>query len=165
MRMPGRTAAKIAATMLMPIAAQAQAGTQAGTVMAIESSGAAVERGVPVREIDDPQNGARWVLYAPVGGGPGELVLVQRGFTERREAQAGRSGGLPQWSAVIRGGDRVILEEHTPVVDARLEAIALAPAREGGTLRVRLKIGGGIVEAVALGPGRVAFAPETEARP
>jgi flagella basal body P-ring formation protein FlgA len=92
-------------------------------------------------------------------------VLVQRGFNERREAQAGRSGALPQRTAVIRGGDRVILEEHTPVVDARLEAIALAPAREGGTLRVRLKIGGGIVEAVALGPGRVAFAAETEARP
>ena len=66
---------------------------------------------------------------------------------------------------VIRAGDRLIVEEHTAVVEARLEAVALGPAASGSPFQVRLTIGGKVVRAVALGPGRAAFAAETEARP
>jgi predicted secreted protein len=66
---------------------------------------------------------------------------------------------------VIHTGDALILEENTALVEARLEAVALGPAVSGLAFNVRLKIGGNVVRAVALGPGRAAFAPESEARP
>jgi flagella basal body P-ring formation protein FlgA len=56
---------------------------------------------------------------------------------------------------MIRGGDPVVVEETTPVMEARFEGIALQPAVEGATLDVRLKISGAVVQAVALAPGRV----------
>jgi hypothetical protein len=66
---------------------------------------------------------------------------------------------------VIHTGERVILEEHTPVVDGRLEAVALGPAVIGGEFNVRLKMGGKVLRAVALGPGRAEVKGEREARP
>jgi flagella basal body P-ring formation protein FlgA len=61
--------------------------------------------------------------------------------------------------AVIRAGDRLIVEENTAVVEARLEAVALGAAAPGSTFNVRLRIGGRVLRAVALGPGRAALAP------
>jgi flagella basal body P-ring formation protein FlgA len=66
---------------------------------------------------------------------------------------------------VIGAGDRLILEEHSAVVDARLEAVALGPAAVGSALRVRLVIGGRVVRARALAAGHVALQEETEGRP
>jgi hypothetical protein len=66
---------------------------------------------------------------------------------------------------VIHTADRLIVQEDTALVVARLEAVALGPALSGSSLKVRLLIGGSVVRAVALGPGRAVFAPETEARP
>ncbi len=66
---------------------------------------------------------------------------------------------------VIRAGDRLIVEEHTAVVDAALEAVRLNPAALGSTFKVRLKIGGKVLRAVALGPGRAALAAERGVRP
>ena len=54
----------------------------------------------------------------------------------------------------------VIVEEHTAVVEARLEAMALGPAAVGGAFRARLRMGGKVVRAVALGPGRAVLEPE-----
>jgi hypothetical protein len=66
---------------------------------------------------------------------------------------------------VIRVGDRLIVEEHTAVVDAVLEARALNPAAVGAPLDVRLTIGGNVVRVVALGSGRAALVAEAGMRP
>lgn len=115
---------------------------------------------VPVRELDDPNSGARWLLYASRNGGPGRLVLVTN---SQPRGNATAAPILPP--PIIRAGDRIVLEEHTAVVDARLEAIALGPAAAGGTLRVRLAIGGRIVSAVAFAPGRAELTPAQETQP
>lgn len=127
------------------------------------------ERGEVVREIDDPSTGDRWLLLrqGAVPGGPGRLVLAagQRnaaaGMFERSARRTTKSRLLP----VIRAGDRLIVEEHTAVADAVLEAQALGPAALGSTLDVRLTIGGRVVRAVALASGRAVLQPETGVRP
>ena len=63
---------------------------------------------------------------------------------------------------MIHARDYVIVEEHTALVDARLEAVALGSAASDAPLRVRLKVGGKIVGAVATGPGHAILAPEAE---
>jgi len=122
-----------------------------------------------VREIDDPHTGDRWLLMRGRGssGGPGRLVLAGShrdatgGATGRTAIQADDVRLIP----VIRTGDRLIVEEHTAVVDAVLEARALQPSATGGELDVRLTIGGNVVRAVALGPGRAALLTENGVRP
>lgn len=122
-----------------------------------------------VREIDDPHTGDRWLLLRNdhVPGGPGRLVLVavtrnsSGSATLRTAGQAREAQFLP----VIRAGDRLIVEEHTARVDAVLEARALNPAAPGSAFNVRLMIGGNVVRAIALGPGRAALQPETGIRP
>jgi hypothetical protein len=66
---------------------------------------------------------------------------------------------------MIHAGDRLIVEENTALVEARLEAVALGPAQLGSPLNVRLTIGGHVVRVVALGPGHASFAPVGGARP
>jgi len=61
---------------------------------------------------------------------------------------------------VIHTGDEVTVEEHSAVIDARLQAVALGSAAAGSELRVRLRIGGKVVDALALKPGRAVFAAE-----
>lgn len=108
-------------------------------------------------EIDDPGTGDRWLLERneELPGGPGRLVLV----AARRDAAALPAGGSGEtrFRPVIRAGDRLIVEEHTEHVDAALEARALTPAIAGAALDVRLALGGRVVKAVALGPGRAAL--------
>jgi len=131
-------------------------------------SGALVSGGI-VREIDDPHTGDRWLLVRNelIPGGPGRLVLVgahgnaSGGAALRTAEQTGEAQFLP----VIRIGDRLIVEEHTARVDAVLEARALNPAAAGASLDVRLAIGGNVVRAVALGPGRATLQPKTGVRP
>jgi hypothetical protein len=122
-----------------------------------------------VREIDDPHTGKRWLLMRGdnLPGGPGRLVLAAgehnaaAGGLELLAKQAHEAQPLP----VIRAGDPLIVEEHTAVADAQLQARALNPAALGSALNVRLAIGGRVVHAVALGPGRAALQPETGVRP
>jgi hypothetical protein len=126
-------------------------------------------RGEIVREIDDPNLGDRWLLMRndEVPGGPGRLVLVAAhrqasgGALLRARSQTEEARLLP----IIRAGDRVTVEEHTAHVDALLDARALSPAAAGSALDARLAIGGRVVRAVALGPGRAVLQPETEGRP
>lgn len=148
-----RTMAVILLSLVAPVASRAQ--MQGRPVGAVPAS-------APRGEIDDPNSGARWLMYASANGGPGRLVLVSssRGTAPRGTAQA-RGVDAPRLPRpVIRAGDRIVLEEHTPVVDARLEAIALGPAAPGGDLRVRLAIGGRTLAAVAVTAGRALLAPE-----
>jgi hypothetical protein len=125
--------------------------------------------GEPIREIDDPQTGDRWLLMRNDAnpGGPGRFTIVTAGRTPA-------GGGLAQPAdianpvrpqPVIRSGDRLIVEEHTDVVDARLVGRALNSVALGSVFNVRLAIGGKVVRAVALGPGRAALKQETGVRP
>jgi hypothetical protein len=124
-----------------------------------------------VREIDDPRNGDRWLLIENEShpGGPGRLVLADaRGgpgdASEANETRATKQATreadtLPP---VIRAGERVVVEEHTAMVEAHLEAVAMAPAWVGSAFNVRLSIGGRIVRVVAEGPGRAILQVETQ---
>jgi len=158
----------------------AAAGTDSGAQMMLTSgelvpagvqsaASEAQESGGVVREIDDPHTGDRWLLVRNelVPGGPGRLVLVTAhrneygGATLRAAEQTREAQSLP----VIRTGDRLIIEEHTARVDAVLEARALNPAAAGASLDVRLTIGGNVVRAIAMGPGRATLQPKTGVRP
>ena len=130
--------------------------------------------GEEVREIDDTHTGDRWKLMRdPVHpGGPGRLVLaagpgiepVSAGTSDQKHPAISATKRTP-FHPVIHAGDALIVEEHTAVVEARLEAVALGPAVEGAICRVRLKIGGKVVRAVAVSAGHAVFAAEDEARP
>jgi hypothetical protein len=71
----------------------------------------------------------------------------------------------PPVRPMIRAGDHVRVEEHSAVVDARLEAVALGSASAGSVFNVRLAIGGKVMRAIADGPGRATLAPEMEGQP
>lgn len=120
-----------------------------------------------VREIDDPHSGARWLLLTDANhpGGPGRLVLDSAVPHKFLHSGADRQKVQPPPQLVIHAGERVILEEHSQVVDARLDAIALNPAAVGGAVRVRLVVGGRVVRSLALGAGRVVLDQEKEGRP
>jgi hypothetical protein len=120
------------------------------------------------RQIEDPSTGDLWLLVRDQGhpAGPGRLVLVRQQMKTQRAIS---SGPVQPLSAAVRpvihSGDALIVEEHTGVVDARLEAVALEPAVKGADLKARLKIGGKVVRVVAVAPGHANFAPEGEVAP
>jgi len=142
-----------------------------GPRVLVSSSGAASAPaqmdGEVVREIDDPHTGDRWLLVRDRShpGGPGRLVLVAGVRIGARRDRAAVEPSPVELRPVIRAGERLIVEENTPVVEARLEAVALGPAVIGSPLDVRLRIGGRVVRAVALAPGRASLQPETGVRP
>jgi len=111
-----------------------------------------------MKEIDDPTSGMRWFLVEDPAhpGGPGRLIAVSAGSL--RQSPAGHTGAAGP-EPVIRAGDRVQVEEHSAVVDGSLQAIALGSAVPGAKLRVELRVGGRVVTARALGPGRAELAP------
>jgi len=131
-----------------------------------------------VRVIDDGATGDRWLLVknASDPGGPGRLVRVGNADAASK-VQAGSEPARPSTHRaanaafgsavhpVIRAGDALIVEEHTAVVDARLEAIATGSAVVGAEFEARLKIGGKVVKVMALAAGRAELAPETKAQP
>lgn len=116
------------------------------------------------REIDDPSTGDRWLLVPGHGGGPGTLILAGHRETARSgEANAGVQSAPAAdpvadqpviHAPVIHAGDALVVEEHTAVVDVRLEAVALNSASAGAPLEARLKIGGNVVRVLANAPGR-----------
>lgn len=116
------------------------------------------------REIDDPSSGARWLLVQGDDhpGGPGQLILVssheQNGTAAASHQRLNSKLQLP----VIRAGDALIVEEHTSLLDARFDAVALGPALIGSVFRARLKLREKIVQAVASGPGHATLTSETE---
>jgi hypothetical protein len=120
------------------------------------------------REIDDPHTGARWLLLRDSShpGGPGRLVLAveRRGQHQNNVAQSDVVQAAPALP-VIHAGDRLIVEENSAVIEARLEAVAMSPAAAGSLLQARLRIGGRVVRVVALGPGRAEFQSEIGVRP
>ena len=162
---------------------QAAIAASSGRMVMVSSTGPGVAamqaEGEVVREIDDPHTGARWLLMRDSShpGGPGRMVLATgpRGQalsdvrSDTRIRAQDDSGPYQPGSApaqpVIRAGDRLIVEENTAVVEARLEAVALNAAAIGSPLNVRLAIGGKVVRAVAVAAGRAALPAQNEVRP
>jgi len=116
-----------------------------------------------VRAMDDRNTNLRWLLLKdgqhPTG--PGRLVAIQTSSRNAAAADSQRLGSGPV-RPLIKIGDRVVVEEHTRAFDARFEAVALEAASAGSNLRVRLRLGGKIVDAVAQGPGLVEMATGRE---
>lgn len=158
----GLVAMGLAAVTAAAMAAQPAAGDAAAPVRPVLP-------GEVLRQIDDPAGHGSWLLIRdPVHrAGPGRLIWVPRGGPAMEPATEAAAAAPPQnaLQPVILAGDRLVVEEETPVVDARLEATALNPAPAGASLHVRLEIGGKVVRAIAVGPGRARLAPELEIEP
>ena len=130
--------------------------------------------GEVMREIDDPHTGDQWILTRdPIHPeGPGRLMLVNgpgirpagAGNGVERQGRPPVAHLMPN-RPVIHAGDALILEEDTPALEARLEAVALGAAVQGAVFKARLKIGGRVVRAMAISAGHAAFALEDEAQP
>jgi len=120
--------------------------------------------GAVLREIDDLSTGDRWFLERDVShpGGPGlwMLIAARKAREETGVSRAG-SGASNALTPVIHAGDEVTVEEHSNILDARLQAVALGSAAAGAEFRARLKIGGIVIDAVALKPGYAVFAMES----
>ena len=136
---------------------------------AAQASWSAAPAAAVVRVIVDAATGDCWLLERATehGGGPGRLVRAARGDRACGRAGDAAAGhrtrsvarhGLP----AIRAGARIVVEEETAVVEAHLEAIALEPGWTGTVLRVRPAIGGRVLHALVLGPGRARIVPESE---
>jgi hypothetical protein len=167
----GMMIALLAQGIAFTISAQvAGPGARSAILSSGDASGSANNPSTIFREIDDPHLGTRWLLMHDPNhpGGPGRLGMVSQPRPTPNPRQLGGPVSEAIASAlqpVIHAGDRVIVEESSPIVEARLEAVALGPARAGSILAARLRIGGLVVRAVALGPGRVALQPENGVRP
>ncbi len=117
------------------------------SVEGVEASGIA-------REIDDPSSGDRWLLVRSDGfpGGPGRLFLVSRDESQEFPPVLVHNPPAGASVPVIRAGDTLAVEEHTELIDARFEAIALGPARTGDVFRVRVKLGGAVLRGECADP-------------
>jgi hypothetical protein len=112
-----------------------------------------------VEERTDPATGARWMLMrdAEHSAELAHWVLADAG--RERPAAAGATTTEPK--LVIHAGDKIVVQEETAVVNAWLEATALTGAKDGGELRVKLKIGGRILAVRAISPGTAEMKEET----
>jgi hypothetical protein len=119
-----------------------------------------VPSGEIIREIDDPHTGYRWLLMNDDSHPAGPRLLRMVSAVRVELKKPGPEAEAPL--AVIQAGDRVIVEENTPVVEARLEAIALSKANAGSEFNARLVLGGRVVRAVAVSPGRAMFQGENQ---
>ncbi len=159
----------VAVLMLGPHAALGQAsGNLRPRTILSSGTASALAQGLPavggeiLREIDDPHNGNRWLLVTDPShpGGPALLLLATRGATNPPAAALGVPPRTASSAPVIRPGDRVIVEESSTLVEARLEAVAMGPAPAGGAFNVRLLLGGAVIRAIAIASGRAAFQEE-----
>jgi hypothetical protein len=162
-----------------PVLSSLRVQTNPGQFQAREILPAIAAEPVPapsqiLRTIDDTALGNRWLLVADMAhrGGPATLIregVGQPGQTaQNKTAQAiqpGQSNQINQPPLVVHAGDRLIVEENTAQVEARLGAVALGPGWAGSPLNARLTIGGSVVRVKVLAPGRVALEQNSEVRP
>jgi len=124
--------------------------------------------GSVLREIEDPATGDLWLLVRDPSrpAGPGRLVLARQRSSSQEKKDHGPALPAPAGERpLIHTGDALIVEEHTAVVDTRLEGVALGPAVAGAYFRARLKIGGKVVRVEAVSPGHAVFGPESKVEP
>jgi len=149
-----------------PASAQALALATASAPSEQQVAGSSV-----IREINDPHTGDHWLLMLDPSrpGAPGRMVLADVGTGPNRQREQGDAALGPathtQNIPVIHAGDRLVVEESTPLVETRLVAVALGQAVSGASFNARLAIGGNVVRAVAVGPGRAVFAQRAGGRP
>lgn len=146
----------------IPLVAQQRQPENAVPLTIVSTVPPELAAGVVLKEIDDPGSGVRWLLVEDPAhpGGPGRMVAVRQSGASAEP----RAPAAAKTRPVLRSGDAVQVEEHSAVVDASLQGVALSAARAGERLRVRLRVGGRVVTAVALGPGRAALEPMGEAQ-
>jgi hypothetical protein len=119
-------------------------------------------------EIADPNSGARWIIWRDPAhpGGPGRLVPAQpeagSGALEDRESGSDHKPVIA--APCIHVGDKIVVEEHTAAADVSLEAVAMEPAQSGSPFQARLRVGGKVVGAVAVAPGRATLASAAEVK-
>lgn len=116
-----------------------------------------------LREIKDPSSGARWFILhdASHPAGPGRMLPA----SDFAAAGSGSASAANEPPDVIHRGDRVVVEEHTDAAESYLESVSLGGAPAGSAFEVRLKIGGKVVRAVAMAPGRAVLMPSRRAQP
>jgi hypothetical protein len=164
-------AAALAAGMLRAQGVGAAPGQ--GSASAVTASHAGEDSVEVLKVIADPHTGTRWLLLRDLShpGGPGRLVPageLPANLLPSLRADATGAAAQPdalQVRPVIHTGDRLIVEEHTAVVDASLEAVALSAALPGAAFDVRLKWGGKVLRVWAAGPGRAMLQPPSEVKP
>ena len=133
---------------------------------AVSREGTLSPGGAPVhilREINDRHSGIRWFIFRNPQNPAGPALIASENENPPTDTESVTRDMAP--SSVIRAGDHVVLEEHTTAAESYLDAIALGSAAVGVTLDVRLKIGGKVMRAVAIAPGRALLAPLREERP
>jgi len=124
-----------------------------------------------LRIIDDPAAGEQWLLMRDANhpGGPGRMVQVATrapesapGSLNAARQPAGRAQGSSPATIqpAIHSGEALIVEQHTAIIDARLEATAMGSAAVGAEFPARLKIGGKIIRAVARAAGKAELVQE-----
>jgi hypothetical protein len=146
------------------------------------------------RELIDPCLGSHWQLHIDPEhpAWPGRLVLVNAS-AGRKASSAGRTelGGygfdpikthpgavanlFPTLALqeAVHAGDRLVVEQDSPVLHAEFRAVALESARVGEEMRVRLTAGstvplsiqGRIVHVIATGSGRARWTFEEAVKP
>jgi|GEM_PF-993705 hypothetical protein len=112
------------------------------------------------RTVRDPHTGFCWAVNRNTEnpGGPGRMI-------QTLDEECARSRSIKycfgvcgpehnMQTPVIQSGDRLVVQESSPIVEVRLEAVALSPASLGAQFNARLTIGGRVIRAVALGAGR-----------
>lgn len=147
-----------ASASLYAVAAQ-ESRPNAAPLVVVTTADPELAAGSVFKEIDDQGSGLRWLLVEDPAhpGGPGRLVSLR---SDETKAKPGKSAArVVKTNAVIHAGDTVQVEEHSAVVDASLQAVALSSAIPGEMFRVRLRIGRRVVKARALAVGRAALEP------
>jgi hypothetical protein len=171
--------------LLAMLAASAMAPAQAMQDEVVEVSAVPAQA---VREVDDPATGVRWLLVRDEvhPAGPGRWIRMsepaaatndpetahinleektpptEEAETEDvrpRDAESLDATVEPPAPILIRGGDPIIVVQSTPVLTARLAAVALEPATAGKLIQARLKATRARVWVIALGPGSAELAP------
>jgi hypothetical protein len=152
------------------VAAMQMAMAQNASSAAAGKPAAGEEKSMHV--LDDVNTGDRWVLTRDTAhpGGPGRLLRLDRPVRiDRQDRQECVDGSEPVANRavvkpvmVIRGGDRVVVEEKTAAIEARLQGVALAPAGVGELVNVRLTAGGWLVRGMVEESGRVRLVGEAK---
>ena len=141
----------------LPVALAAFAAWRGNAQVGVLAAG----QDTATRVIDDKATGSHWVLRRNPDhpGGPGRMVQIGDRAAEPGKLSVLGAKAVP----VIHAGDRVVVEDTTAVVSARLDGIALGSAPPGGVLMARLTVGGRAVRVIAVAPGRAQLIEE--ARP
>lgn len=120
-----------------------------------------------LRKIDDPATGHLWLVLRNPNhpAGPGRLVPAPRALACHEKGGASKQPSVSGEPIVIHAGDVVTVEEHTPVLEMRLQAMALQSSLKGGYFKARLKIGGRVARVMAVAPGHAVFGADGEVTP